>query len=185
LGHYEQAASHLQEAAAISGDLGDRFIEARALGNLGLVRQHQGRYQEAADRFRQSLDVALEIGDRQGEALALARLGSVDLRLDLYEHGAAYLEQALDGFREIGDPLVRAGALNGLGMFLSRRVQPTRHASVTPPLSGSHTRPTRHAIKPAHVGQARACQADGDSLQARHPLAGSPGLPTLDAHSGA
>ena len=75
LGRYEQAARHQQEAVAIFRDIGDRFGEARALGNLGLARQRQGRYQEAADYHQQALDLFREIGDRHGEAWALARLG--------------------------------------------------------------------------------------------------------------
>ena len=78
------------------------FGEARALGNLGLARQRQGRYQEAAAYHQQALDLCREIGDRQGEACALARLGGIDLRLGRYQHAAGYLQQALALFQEIG-----------------------------------------------------------------------------------
>jgi hypothetical protein len=51
---------------------------------------------------------------------------------------------------------------------------PVWHASTTPPPSGWHPRLARPLDQArAHSGLARACEADGDSLQARHHWQGA------------
>ena len=113
-----------------SATCGDPFGEARALGNLGFVRQWQGRYQEAADYHRQALGLCRRIGDRAGEAYALARLGCVDLRLGECQHAAGYLRQALALFQRIGSTAGQAEILARLGdayLGLGRHKQATGH----------------------------------------------------------
>ena len=61
----------------ISREIGDRFGEATALNNLGVVYERQGRPEQAAVCHEQALALFRRSGDRSGEARALGNLGSV------------------------------------------------------------------------------------------------------------
>jgi DNA-binding SARP family transcriptional activator/tetratricopeptide (TPR) repeat protein len=168
-GRYAEAADCYQQSLDLSRELGDREGEAWALGRLGVVDLRLGRRQQAADYLEQALALFQEMGDTAGKSETLVRLGDVYCELGRYEHAARYLEQALAAFREIGDPVQEAAALNGLGDVLFQTGQAEKacanHAAALR-LASEADSPLQQAR--AHSGLARARQADGDSLQARH-----------------
>jgi DNA-binding SARP family transcriptional activator/Flp pilus assembly protein TadD len=114
-GRYQQAASHLQQAASLFRQAGDRTGEARALGNLGTIDLQQGRYEQATSHLQQAGSLFRQAGDRTGEAHALGTLGILDLRQGRYEQAASHLQQALALSREIGDRASEIHALDNLG----------------------------------------------------------------------
>jgi tetratricopeptide (TPR) repeat protein/transcriptional regulator with XRE-family HTH domain len=167
-GHYQEAAGYHQQALGLSREIGDRLGEAWVLANLGVVDLRLGRCKHAAEHLEQAIAMFQEIGDTSGEAESRVRLGEVYLGLGRYEHAAHNFEQALAMSRDTGHRVVEAEALNGLGDVFFR----TGEAGKAHPLHESALRLASEARAPleqarAHSGLARACQADGNSLQAR------------------
>jgi tetratricopeptide (TPR) repeat protein len=75
-GRYQQATEHHQQALALARDIGERLVQARALGNLAIVADMQGHYQQAVEPMRQALALHRELGDQFGEAITLSNLGT-------------------------------------------------------------------------------------------------------------
>ena len=94
---------------------------SRALNNLGIIYERQGRHQQAADHYRQTAILFAELDDRCGEARALTNLGGIDCLQGRYEQAAGHLHRALVLFREIGDRQGEAAALAGLGIVDGRQ----------------------------------------------------------------
>ncbi|MHC5739540.1 tetratricopeptide repeat protein, partial [Nostoc sp.] len=59
----------------IAREIGDRFGEGSALGNLGIAYYSLGQYQQAIEFQQQSLNITREIGDIRGEANSWFNLG--------------------------------------------------------------------------------------------------------------
>jgi tetratricopeptide (TPR) repeat protein len=168
-GRYHEAARYHQQSLDLSRGIGDHHGEASALARLGVIDLRQSRYQEAAGYLKQALARFHDMGDTGCEAEILVRLGEAYLGLGHYEQASGNFEQALDEFRAIGDLDMQADALNGLGEVLFLTGDPGNaraYHTAGLRLAFEAESPTQQAR--AHSGLARSCQADGDSLRARH-----------------
>ena len=104
------------EALEIYRLLGDRFGEANALRDLGLVRSLTGDYAEAEHHAREALAIYTEIGDPVHQAYALNELGAVRrLQGDLDGAVSAH-EDALRKYADLGDRFGQANAVRHLGV---------------------------------------------------------------------
>jgi tetratricopeptide (TPR) repeat protein len=107
----------VQEAAlAAARHAGDRNVEGRAIGNLGVVYSELRRFDEAIDCYEQVAAIFRETGDRPGESQALTLLGAdysevgrSDEAIECYEHATAIS-------REIDDRHGEGHALANLGI---------------------------------------------------------------------
>ncbi len=91
----------LEQALAISREVGDVMGETRAANNLAGVYLRVDRTEEALDLLHLALSLKRELGHRFGEGVALENLGDVLLRLDRADEAINYLEQARRTFAEI------------------------------------------------------------------------------------
>jgi tetratricopeptide (TPR) repeat protein len=74
LGLYDEARAALEESAAMSSSVGDRYALGFAYRGLGIVAQVQGEHHSALEAFRKSLDMLNELGARQDVARILAEM---------------------------------------------------------------------------------------------------------------
>jgi tetratricopeptide (TPR) repeat protein len=91
----------LEQALAISREVGDLMGESRAANNLAGIYLRLDRTEEALDLFHRALGLKRELGHRFGEGVALENLGDVMLRLDRADEAIDYLQQARRVFAEI------------------------------------------------------------------------------------
>ena len=96
-------------------EIGDRFGEGAACGNLGSVYDSLGDYPKAIDHYKKMLKIAQEIGDRSGEGAAYGNLGNVYLSLKDYRKGIKYQEKLLKIAQEIGHRSSEGFAYGNLG----------------------------------------------------------------------
>jgi DNA-binding SARP family transcriptional activator len=110
-----EGISCLEQALAISHEVGDRIGEARATNNLANIYLKLGRPEEAVDLLRRALDLNRELGYRFGEGVDLVNLGDALLGLDRAEEAIDYLQQARRTFAEIEEADGTGYALYWLG----------------------------------------------------------------------
>ncbi len=75
LGRYDEARAALEESAALSSSVGDRWGLGSAYRGLGAVAQAQGKHQQALVMFRKGIDIFTELGGHFYVAQGLAEMG--------------------------------------------------------------------------------------------------------------
>jgi CHAT domain-containing protein/Tfp pilus assembly protein PilF len=105
----------LQQALAISQEIGDRIGEGTMLNNIGEIYRYLGQYPLALDYLQQALPIRQEVDDRVGEATTLNNLGLVHHSQGQYTRALDYFQRALAITREIGDRWTEATTLNNIG----------------------------------------------------------------------
>ena len=115
LGRYREAHTHLQQALALFGEVGDQAGQADTLIDLGWVLQYQGRPADALPHARQALAVCRAAGDRHGQARALNNIGWSHGLIGDHHQSLSCCEEALVLFQELGDRRGEAYALHRLG----------------------------------------------------------------------
>jgi DNA-binding SARP family transcriptional activator len=95
------AISYLEQAVAISREIGDPGGESRAANNLADAYTRLGRTEEAIDLLRRGLDLSRAAGRRFGEGVALVNIGDALLDLDRADEALDYLQQAWRIFVEV------------------------------------------------------------------------------------
>ena len=91
----------LEQAVAISREVGDPTGESRAANNLADIYTRLGRTEEAIDLLRRGLELNRATGRRFGEGVALVNLGDALLDLNRADEALDYLQQARDIFAEV------------------------------------------------------------------------------------
>lgn len=93
---WQEARTHLQQAAEIAERINDWRRWAEAAGELARLELHQGRFQSSLELFRLQFDRALRLGHDQsriwglhGQALNRLRLGEHQTALELLEQSPA------------------------------------------------------------------------------------------------
>ncbi|MDQ2743772.1 MAG: tetratricopeptide repeat protein, partial [Chloroflexota bacterium] len=115
-GDYDRATRHLDDALALSTELGDEGARARALMALGGVHSSRGKSDRAAALLEESLALHRKLGDERGVAVALGSLGLEADRQGDGETAKKRLKEALALHRERGDTAAVAHTLNNLGV---------------------------------------------------------------------
>jgi CHAT domain-containing protein len=80
----------------------DAFLEAAALGSLGLVATRQEHYDEAIDRDQEALQLSRSVGAHNSESKILGNLGWEYLELGDYDNALVLFEQAEEAARQAG-----------------------------------------------------------------------------------
>jgi tetratricopeptide (TPR) repeat protein len=114
-GPWDEAITRHATAVQAARQLGDRLGQARALTDLGNVRNLTGDNRGSARDQEETLSIYRDLGDRLGQARALTDLGIARLAIGHYPGGTRDLEEALSIFRDLGDRLGQARALTWLG----------------------------------------------------------------------
>jgi tetratricopeptide (TPR) repeat protein/DNA-binding XRE family transcriptional regulator len=114
-GHWDQAAALHRAAAATARQAGDRYGQALALRQLGILSWMTGDLQAAAVHLTQAADLYGEVGDQPGQAYTLDHLGVVYQLAGDYSAALTSRQQALRLARNSGDRLAEAVACTHLG----------------------------------------------------------------------
>jgi tetratricopeptide (TPR) repeat protein len=102
------------------GDLGDRYMHAFVLNELGVVQRLTGNFAAAAASNRQALEEFSDLGEPAGQGAALNELGLVQQLTGDYAAASASHQQALSLYRDLGVRDSLPEALNSLGELASR-----------------------------------------------------------------
>lgn len=121
LGAYDEARGHLDRAAALSVELGDRRLFARAIHGLGNLDLYQGNTASAREHFQQTLSTRRKLGDELGVANSLNNLAIVAANLGDTAAAETAFRDSLEIRRRIGDTAGVAVALNNLGYMAESR----------------------------------------------------------------
>ncbi|MBN1866578.1 tetratricopeptide repeat protein, partial [Candidatus Sumerlaeota bacterium] len=116
LGEYRLSISVLERALGLWREIGDRWGEGAALGNLGNAYADLGDARKAIEFHEKALEIDREIGNRRGEGNALGNLGNAYAQLGDARKAIEFHEKALEIDREIGDRRGEGADLGNLGI---------------------------------------------------------------------
>jgi tetratricopeptide (TPR) repeat protein len=100
---FDTARSYYERSAALSHDLGDRWIEAFAFRGIGLTYQGEDRSDFAVPLFEAALQFFREISFPRGEGMTLASLGKCALALGNASRAIEASRQAIVVLNDIED----------------------------------------------------------------------------------
>jgi tetratricopeptide (TPR) repeat protein len=111
----------LEQALAMSRELGDPSLEGRVLSNLGGVAIHQGDDAAAQAFLKQAVMIHRATGNRAMEARVLNNLAAHAISHGRFTESEAPLERALVLSCELQNPMEEATAMSHLGYLAMRR----------------------------------------------------------------
>jgi DNA-binding SARP family transcriptional activator len=111
----EESVTYLEQALALSRELGNGPAEAQAATNVANAYFRLGNYAEAQLAAERSIDIERKMGNRFGEGIALGVLGGACRELGQSGAAVEYLQQALAISRELGERDFEAETLTDLG----------------------------------------------------------------------
>jgi len=86
-------------------EVGNRWGEGLVLGNLGSLREEQGRLDAAREHYERALHISLDIGNRRLEGMVLGLLGALAAQQAQGPAATTSLERGEALLREVGDRL--------------------------------------------------------------------------------
>jgi tetratricopeptide (TPR) repeat protein len=119
-GDYVAATTYLEAALAMARAVGEQWLVARVLNQLGVAFYFQGQVEQAIERNEESLQVARELGDTWSESRALGNLGFLAYDRGDWVQATARYEEALTIDRTHADPQGAARELGNLGRLALR-----------------------------------------------------------------
>jgi tetratricopeptide (TPR) repeat protein len=121
LGEKEEAQAQYHRDLAFYREIGYRWGEGVATGNLGSLAMGRGRLREALERYRRALDIDREIGRRGGEGADALNLGRIYLALGDAEEAERHGRLSRQCAQEAGDRYHEGFALHLLAGVARRR----------------------------------------------------------------
>ena len=121
LGDISGARSLLEQALALSRDLGDQMREGRVLSNLGGVAIHQADDAAAEAFLEQAVVIYRATGNRVMEARVLNNVAALAISRGRFAESEAPLERAIALSHESHNPMEEATAMSHLGYLAMRR----------------------------------------------------------------
>jgi tetratricopeptide (TPR) repeat protein len=98
---YVRAQEHCEKSIHIAQDMGDRYLSAYPLAQLGSMLGRQGKFTEARSYLQEALAIEREMGDHKDTAISLLRLGEISCLEGKYEEARSMLEEALSISRKL------------------------------------------------------------------------------------
>lgn len=114
-GHYDEAMTAVQRAAASAEQLGDELTETRLRAALATIHYRKGDWTQATEIYKYCLHDFRRLEDWQGVAQTTGNLGNLHLRAGEREHAQALHQEDLRLSERYGDIYGRAQAFNNLG----------------------------------------------------------------------
>lgn len=117
-----RAESEYRRALTISLAQNDRFLEASALGSLGLAATRREHYDEAVDWDRAALQLSRSLGAQTSVARILVNLGWSYFELGNYEEALSLFQESEGSFAQAGALAmqVTARSMTGLTYYYLR-----------------------------------------------------------------
>jgi tetratricopeptide (TPR) repeat protein len=92
---YAQARQVYQKELQVQTTRGNRYGQARAYHELGMVALEMREYEEARVNYEQAMQIWIEFNDRDNQARAYHELGMVALEMRRYQEARGNYQQAL------------------------------------------------------------------------------------------
>ncbi len=121
-GNPHAAVAHLQDALPLAESLGDRGLQARIYGNLGIAYAAGQDYAHAIEFHHEAMDIAIEIGDKALEVQAQINLADGYYQSGSYTQALGFALVALDAVRAQKMPAAEVMTLEILGMIYARKL---------------------------------------------------------------
>ena len=121
LGRYDQARAALEESAALSSSIGDRWGVGFAYRGLGIVAQTHGEHLQALEAFHTSLDTLTELGARADAARVLAEMSRSVFALGNDAEAGRVWRESLRIATETSETFVALEALVGIASLQAKR----------------------------------------------------------------
>ncbi len=121
-GEAATAVSRLEDALKLAESLGDRGLQARIYGNLGVAYAAGQDYERAIEFHHETMDIAIEIGDKPLEVQAQTNLADSYYQSGKYTQALGFALVALDAARLLGMETAEVQVLEILGMIYARKL---------------------------------------------------------------
>jgi CHAT domain-containing protein/tetratricopeptide (TPR) repeat protein len=99
---YDQALELYQQTYTIADEIGDRFYQGVALGNMSLIYNEIGQYEQALNLCTQSLQIFRALPDGYREALALYNMGNYAMKLGRWQVAQGHFHEAIKLYEMLG-----------------------------------------------------------------------------------
>jgi len=114
-GIYKDAMNCSRKILEFAKNPKDKYWEATALNNIGLIHHAQGNYPEALKRYEEALQIDEQLGDLSGKAMCLNNIGEIYRVQGNYPEALKWYEEALQIDEQLGDLSGKAMRLNNIG----------------------------------------------------------------------
>jgi tetratricopeptide (TPR) repeat protein len=115
---YDSSLTYAQQALNLARQHADKFGEATALNNMGIIASDTGQFHLSQGYYEAGLALRREIGDLQGEGYILNSLGIATIDQADYIQARAYFEAGMTISAQIGNRHEVAFAKHGLSHAL-------------------------------------------------------------------
>ncbi len=115
---YDSSYHYADQALNLARQHGDKFGEATAQNNLGIIASDTGQFHLSKGHYEAGLALRREIGDLQGEGYILNSLGIATIDQADYVQARAYFEAGMTISAKIGNRHEVAFAKHGLSHAL-------------------------------------------------------------------
>ena len=144
----EEAVALYQQSLELCSALGDRWGEAAAHNNLGLVAATNGDFAEATRQYSAALAILRGENDHWGVASVLNNLGLLSREQGDYAQAADHFMEALGIRRALDDRPGTAATTNNLGLVAFDRGEFSK---------GTGAARRKPCPRPSHRRQGRGC----------------------------
>lgn len=118
LERYKEAVECSQKSLSLCLEIGDRYGEGLAYGNLAGAHFALGESHASLTEYEKTLNIFTELGDLYEHSQSLLGIGMVMARSGNLEEAVSKFNACLEVQREIGDEFGEAQTLNNLGIAL-------------------------------------------------------------------
>jgi diguanylate cyclase (GGDEF)-like protein len=109
--------------AALARQVGDRPLEAEAVGDIGYLQYVRGAMADALTNLQSAYRLYAQLGDEKGRLDALSNIANVyaDAHVAQYDRAIEYYRQLLDDYEKHGQPSDIADTLFNIGSTLETK----------------------------------------------------------------
>jgi len=107
--------SELKDSLKLSGETGERELEAEYLDRIGILFRDQQKYEESLDYSLKALDIYKELNDSVNTAFLMFRIGNIYKFRSEYEKALEYYQGCLKIKEGLKDTLGMAKSFIGIG----------------------------------------------------------------------
>jgi tetratricopeptide (TPR) repeat protein len=100
----DRALELYKQTYILANEIGDRFYQGVALGNMSLIYYEIGQYEPAVDLCLQSVQLFHELGESHREALALYNVGNYAMKLGRWNVAQNHYHEAISLYNRLGIP---------------------------------------------------------------------------------
>lgn len=119
-GKYEQALTYFSKGLVIARNIGDQFIEATILNNIGEIHRQMEQYGEALAYYEQALLISESLHNLTNIAGILLNMGHIYNRLNQDAKALSTYQESIEYSRELDEMILLGEALNSIGQIYEK-----------------------------------------------------------------